>query len=167
MIHGSSHSLQNVGVGLLKDPTLMSTFSLPPPSNLVEVEIVGTCNMISSIQKIFEHFSSMDHRQVLPPSTIEILYQSIFSTWAANPNQHSSSVWVDRSKEYGTSSDPWSHVHSTDEGIIQSMMIEEAPWEDYDHRSHLPGYKKDYSNDLDHPSVSYFLFNIVNTMDSK
>ena len=73
MIHGSSHSLQNVGVGLLKDPTLMGNFSLPPPSNLAEVETIGTCNMISSIQKIAEHFVSMDHQQVVPPSPIEIL----------------------------------------------------------------------------------------------
>jgi len=73
MIHGSSHSLQNVRVGLLKDPASMGTFVLPPPSNRVEVAIVGTCNMISSIQNISEHFVSMDHQQVLPPSPIEIL----------------------------------------------------------------------------------------------
>ena len=73
MIHGSSHSLQNVRVGLLKDPTLMGTFSLPPLSNLAEVETVGNCNMIYSIQKIYEHFINMDHQQVLPPSPIDIL----------------------------------------------------------------------------------------------
>ena len=37
MIHESSHSLQNIEVGLLKYPTLMGTFALPPPSNLAEV----------------------------------------------------------------------------------------------------------------------------------
>ena len=73
MIHGSSHSLQNVGVGLLKDLALMGTFSLTPSSNLAEVATVETCNMISSIQKISEHFVSMDHQQVFPPSPIEIL----------------------------------------------------------------------------------------------
>ena len=73
MIHGSSNSLQNVGVGLLKDPALMGTFSLPPSSKQAEVATVETCNMISSIQKIYEHFFSMDHQQVLPPSPIEIL----------------------------------------------------------------------------------------------
>jgi len=61
IIHGSPHSLQNIGVGLLKDPTLMGTFSLPPPINLAEVAMVGTCNMISSIQKISENDISMDH----------------------------------------------------------------------------------------------------------
>lgn len=45
-------------------------------------------------------------------------------SWEANPNERSSSVWVDRSKEYGTSSDPWSNIHSTDEGIVQSMNIQ-------------------------------------------
>src|ERR1700727_2348000 len=40
MIHGSSQLLQNIGVGLLKDPTLMGTFSLPPPNNLAEVVTV-------------------------------------------------------------------------------------------------------------------------------
>ena len=40
MIQGSDHSLQNIGVGLLKDPALMGTFALPPPSNLAEVATV-------------------------------------------------------------------------------------------------------------------------------
>jgi len=73
MIHGSPHSLQNIGVGLLKDPILMGTFSLPPPINLAEVASIGTCNMISAIQKISENDMNMDHTWVLPPSLIEIL----------------------------------------------------------------------------------------------
>ena len=56
MIHGSSQSLQNVGVGLLKDPTLMGTFALPPPNNLAEVAMVGTCNTISSTSKRLRRF---------------------------------------------------------------------------------------------------------------
>ena len=56
MIHGSTHSLQNIGVGLLKDPALMGTFSLPPPSNLAEVATVETCNMKSSISNRFRRF---------------------------------------------------------------------------------------------------------------
>ena len=56
MIHGSSQSLQNVGVGLLKDPALIGTFAVPPPSNLAEVATVETCNMKSSISNGFERF---------------------------------------------------------------------------------------------------------------
>jgi len=70
MIDGSSHSLQNVRVDLLKYPALMGPFSLPPLSNLVEVAIVETCNMISSIPRTSEHFVSMDHQQLLPRSPI-------------------------------------------------------------------------------------------------
>ena len=85
--------------------------------------------------------------------------------WAANQNEFSSSVLIYRSKEYVTSSDPWSHVHSIDEGIIHSMMIEEAPWEDHHHRSRPQNNNEDYSNDLIHPSIFDFLLNTVNTVD--
>ncbi len=47
------------------------------------------------------------------------------------------------------------------------MMIDGAPWEDYHHHSHLPDYHKDYSSNLNHPSVFYFLSNTVNTVDSE
>ena len=78
-----------------------------------------------------------------------------------NPNPFSSIAWVDRSLEYGTSSDPFSGIFSTDEGIIQSMMMEGEPWEDYHHRSHIPDHREDYSNELNHPSVVDFLLNFV------
>jgi len=96
----------------------------------------------------------MDHRNFRNIVAINFL------GLGASPNQRSSSVWIDRSKEYDTSSDPWSHVHSTDKGIIQSMMIGEAPWEDHHHRSRL-------SDDLNNPSVFYFLSNTLNMMNSE
>lgn len=77
LIHESSQSLQNVRVGLLKDPSLMGTSTLPPPSGLTEVDIVETCHMISSTPSRFkknsDHFDSVDHCEVLPPSPIESL----------------------------------------------------------------------------------------------
>lgn len=73
MIHGSPHSLQNIGVGLLNDPVLMGTFALPPPINLAEVATVGTCNRIYPIQKTSINDVKMDHSKVFPPSSIEIL----------------------------------------------------------------------------------------------
>ena len=71
---------------------------------------------------------------------------------ATNPNPLSPIVWVDRSLEYGISSDPFSRTFSTDEGIIQSMMTEEEPWADYHHRSHLPDQIEDISNELNRPN---------------
>ena len=47
------------------------------------------------------------------------------------------------------------------------MMIDEAPWEDYHHHSHLLNWKEDSSSDLDHPSVFDFLSNTVNMVDSE
>ena len=40
--------LHNIGVGLLKDSTLMGTFALPPPMTSVEIASIKTCYMISS-----------------------------------------------------------------------------------------------------------------------
>jgi len=66
-------------------------------------------------------------------------------------------VWVDRSKEYSTPLDPWSQMHYSDEGIIQSMITGGAPWEDHHHRYHLPDCKEDTPDDLHHPSFFDFL----------
>lgn len=63
LIHRKSPSVQNVGVGLLKYPSLMGTFTIPSPSGFTEVARVETCNMISStssdIKKISNYFESM------------------------------------------------------------------------------------------------------------
>ena len=91
----------------------------------------------------------------------------MFLAWEANPNQRTSSVWVDRSKECGTPLDPWSQVHYGDEGIVQSMITDGAPWEDYHHRSHLLDCKEDTPDDLHHPLVFEFLSNTVDTVDSE
>ena len=42
LIHGSSQSLQNVEVGILKYASLMGTFTLPSPSGFAEVATVET-----------------------------------------------------------------------------------------------------------------------------
>lgn len=87
---------------------------------------------------------------------------------ATNPNPSSPIVWVDHSLEYATSSDPFSHTFSTDEGIIQSMMAEEEPWEKYHHRSHIPDHIEDIPNELNRPSNVDFLSNsvFIDTTDS-
>jgi hypothetical protein len=72
MIHGSDRSIQDIGVGLLKDPTMMGTFALPPPICIGNVPFVATCNMVSTL-KVTEGRVAMDHAMVLPPSPIEIL----------------------------------------------------------------------------------------------
>lgn len=77
LIHKNFPSLQNVGVGLLKDPSLMGTFTLPSPSGFVEVARVETCNMISFASSDFKknsnYFESDDYGKAMPPSPIESL----------------------------------------------------------------------------------------------
>ncbi|MBD3775494.1 MAG: retroviral-like aspartic protease [Rhodobacteraceae bacterium] len=72
MIHGSDHSLRDIGVGLLKDPTMMGTFALPQPIHIGNIPLIATCNMISST-RIAKDGINMDHAMVLPPSPVEIL----------------------------------------------------------------------------------------------
>eukprot|EP00253_Pinus_taeda_P033125 PITA_33125 len=54
MIHGSPNTLHNIGVGLLKYPTLMGTFTLQPPTNLAEVTNVGTLDSERNLSNIEE-----------------------------------------------------------------------------------------------------------------
>ena len=72
MIHESDHSIQDIGVGLLKDPTMMGTFSLPNNMYIGNVPLVATCNMISSTKVAKDKFV-MDRAMVLHLSPIEIL----------------------------------------------------------------------------------------------
>ena len=69
-------SLQSVGVGLFKDPSLMGTFTLPSPFDLVEVARVETCNMISStssdFRRISNQFEDDGNLEVLTLSPIEL-----------------------------------------------------------------------------------------------
>jgi len=58
-------------------------------------------------------------------------------------------------------------VYNIDEGILQSIVIEEGPWKHYHHRSLLPYCEEDTTNDLYHPSIFDFLSNTVNTEDSE
>lgn len=165
LVHKPLLSLQSVEVGLFKNPSLMGTFTLPSPYDLVEVARVETCNMISSTSSYLRRISNQievdGDIEVLSLSLIELSKQSILLVCAVNPNPHSTFVWVDRSLKYGTFSDPFSRIHSMDEGIVQSMMIREEPWGDYHHRSHLPDDNEDYSNELNHPSIVDFLSNSI------
>ena len=49
------------------------------------------------------------------------------------------------------------------------MMIEEEPWVDYHHQSHLPDHIEYVSNELNHPSIVDFISNSIfmDIVDSK
>jgi hypothetical protein len=124
---------ENVGVGLLKDSTLMGMFPIPPPN--VPPPLVASINMISTSVRptylssdpwiIPEPSDYPRYRNQMPLSPIESAYQSIQSTTPFTPSLGDSSP------------DPFHAVFPTDEMIMLVMSMEETPWDDGHHRSIL------------------------------
>jgi hypothetical protein len=122
---------ENIGVGLLKDSSLMGTFPIPPPD--VPCLSVASINMIStSPQKLpMSHDPWIvpdpgDHLHFgdeMPLSLVESAYQAIQSAT-------SSTLSLDE-----LSPDPFHVIFPTDE-MIMSVM-EDTPWDDGHHRSIL------------------------------
>jgi hypothetical protein len=123
---------ENVGVGLLKDSSLMGTFPIPPPPNIPS-QLVASINMISTMPR--ELPVSADPWIVLDPgdhvrfgnimslSPVESSYQAIQSV---NP--------VTSSYEE-LSPDPFRVVFPTDDMIMS--VLDDNPWDDGHHHSIL------------------------------
>ena len=89
--------------------------------------------------------------------------------WAENPKSTLLSAWVDHSLDFGTPSDPFSSKFLTDENILEAMMSEGEPWEDYHHHSHPPDYEEKNLSELYHPSIKTFFSNsfLINAIESE
>jgi hypothetical protein len=122
---------ENVGVGLLKDSLLMSTFPIPPPD--VPRLSVASINMISSlphelptshdpwiVPNLGYHLRFGDEMSLSP---VEFAYQAIQSTTPSTPSLGD------------LSPDPFRVIFPTDK-MIMSVM-EDTPWDDGHHRSIL------------------------------
>jgi hypothetical protein len=123
---------ENVGVGLLKDSSLMGTFPIPPPPNIPS-PLVTSINMISTMPRELpgsvdpwivpdprDHFRFGD---VMSLSPVESSYQAIQSA------NHTTSSCEE------LSSDPFRFVFPTDEMIMS--VLADNPWDDGHHRSIL------------------------------
>jgi hypothetical protein len=123
---------ENVGVGILKDSSLMGTFPIPPPPDIPRMS-VASINMISTIPHELPVSADPwivpdpeDHVRfgnVMPLSPIEFDYQAIQS---ATPTTYSFDELF---------ADPFRVVFPTNE-MIMSVM-EDTPWDDGHHRSIL------------------------------
>ena len=75
-VHSPQLALQNIGVGLLKDSTLMGTFALQVPMTSAEIASIETYYMISStpsgLRNIMGDFEVVTLDEFLPPSPIEL-----------------------------------------------------------------------------------------------
>jgi hypothetical protein len=125
-------SYENVGVGLLKDSSLMGTFPIPPPPNIPNPS-VASINMISTMPRAFPVSANPwivpdpgDHVRfgnVMPLSPIESDYQA---TQSATPTTSSCEE---------LSPDPFRVVFPTDKMIMS--ILDDTPWDDGHHRSIL------------------------------
>ena len=74
--HRTPSSLQNIGVGIFKDSSLVGTFSLPLLATLVEIAKIETCNMIpstsSNLWNIPNDFKIDRLGETMPLSPIEL-----------------------------------------------------------------------------------------------
>jgi hypothetical protein len=122
---------ENVGVGLLKDSSLMGTFPIPPPD--VPHSSVASINMIST--SIHETPVSHDPWMVpdpgdhlhygdeMPLSLVESAYQAIQSATPSTPSLGE------------LSPDPFCVIFPIDEMIM--FVMEDTPWDDGHHHSIL------------------------------
>jgi hypothetical protein len=122
---------ENVGVGLLKDSSLMGTFPIPPPD--VPRSSVSSINMVSTLpHKIPTSHDPWivpnpgDHLRyddMMPLSLVKSTYQAIQSETPSTPS-------LDELSPYS-----FHVIFPIDEMIISVM--EETPWDDGHHRSIL------------------------------
>jgi hypothetical protein len=125
-------SYENVGVGLLKDSSLMGTFPIPPPPDVPRPS-VASINMISVVSHELPVSSDPwivpdpgDHTrfgEVMLLSLVESAYHMIQSATPSTPSFDEFSP------------DPFCVIFTTDE-MIMSIM-EDMPWDDGHHRSIL------------------------------
>ena len=75
-IHTPQLALQNIGVGLLKDSTLMGTFAFPSPATSEKITVIETCYMISStpsgLRESTDDSEIVTLDEFFPPSPIEL-----------------------------------------------------------------------------------------------
>ena len=124
---------ENVGVGLLKDSTLMGTFPIPPPD--VPPPLVASINMISTsvhqthlssdlwiIPAPIDYLRYGDQMHLIP---VESAYHAIQSADPSTPSLSDSSL------------DPFHIIFPTDDMIMSVLLMEDTPWDDGHHRSIL------------------------------
>jgi hypothetical protein len=122
---------ENVGVGLLKDSSLMGTFPIPPPD--VPRSSVASINMISTLPHelpashdpwiVPDPGDHLRYGDAMSLSPVESAYQAIQSATPSTPSLGE------------LSPDPFRVIFPTDE-MIMSVM-EDTPWDDGHHRSIL------------------------------
>jgi hypothetical protein len=124
---------ENVGVGLLKDSTLMDTFRIPPPN--IPPPFVTSINMIYTFFRetpashdlwiVPNPIDYLCYGKQIPLSLVESTYEAIQLATPSTPSLCDSSP------------DLFHVIFPIDEMIMSIMSIEDTPWDDGHHRSIL------------------------------
>jgi hypothetical protein len=137
---------ESIGVGLLKDSSLMATFPTPLPPTAHHIVVV---NMISTMP--YQSLESSDPwivpsplefdvlSDTMPLSLAEAVYVAIQSA-SPSPNESNSLApdaysmpsWLD---SLSSAVDYISHIFPSDESIMEMLSIDDLPWDDNHHRS--------------------------------
>jgi hypothetical protein len=149
-IEKTPSSYEDVGVGILKDSSMMGNFPLATPDIPLAVAQV---NMISTdTSKSLNSYDPWvvpspskydNYKNRMPLSPIEITYEAIRSTSVASYDTHDpmSDVLDEYSHSsqliYKASPDPFDDTFHIDESILEVMSLEETPWDDSHHCSSL------------------------------
>jgi hypothetical protein len=146
----SKITYQIVGVGFLKESSLMSTFPTPLPPTSAHISMI---NMISTMAH--QSYESYDPWIVpsplefdalgdtMPLSPIEVAYDTIQSTSSSLEEQHmissttySLTSWL---TPLSSTLDYILQIFPSNESIMEMLNIKETPWDDNHHRwSFLP-----------------------------
>jgi hypothetical protein len=141
---------ESIGVGLLKDSSLMGTFPTPLPPT---THHIATINMISTT--VYQSLESSNPWIVpsplefdalgdtMPLSPAETSYISIQSTSPSSddqhllaPNSYSMPSWLN---SLTSTFDFNSQIFPSDQSIMEMISIDDIPWDDSHHRpSFLP-----------------------------
>lgn len=138
------HPYHHVVVSLLKDSSLMGTFSLPLPSLPDKYTFVSYINMMYYCNTpvdqwvVTNQYSIDNFGDRMSLSLIELDYEAIYLAFTSYYAPSSSIDWVDNFLSYGTSSGPFSRTFSTDENIMDIMMSDDSPWHDHHHFFSFP-----------------------------
>jgi hypothetical protein len=124
-------SYENIGVGLLKDSSLMGTFPIPPPdvprSSIASINMMSTSiHGISASHDPWMVPNPGDHIRYGDEMSLSLVKSAYQDTQSETPSTPSLGE---------LSPDPFRVIFPTDEMIMSFM--EETPWDDGNHRSIL------------------------------
>jgi hypothetical protein len=137
---------ESVGVGLLKDSSLMGTFPTPLPpttSHIAAVNMISTWpqqSLESSDPWIVPSPLEFDGlSDLMPLSPAEAAYVAIQSTSPSSNTSHTLALdtyslpsWLN---SLSSAVDYISHIFPSDESIMEMLSIDDLPWDDNHHRS--------------------------------